>query len=204
MELLFFFFSSMVLTSGLIVITARNPIHSVLFMILVFVNVVCMLIFLEAEFLALTSVIVYVGAVAVLFLFVVMMLNIKIIELNKELIHYFPIGSAVGFVFLFNIFIILVSNGISSPLNLMLATDSNYLDWFSNVDSLSNIEVIGLLVYTNQIYFFIMSGLVLLVAMIGAIILTIQNKDKDVRVQQVFHQLSRSSRNAIFMTSLKG
>jgi NADH-quinone oxidoreductase subunit J len=204
MELLFFFFSSMVLTSGLIVITARNPIHSVLFMILVFVNVVCMLIFLEAEFLALTFVIVYVGAVAVLFLFVVMMLNIKIIELNKELIHYFPIGSAVGFVFLFNIFIILVSNGISSPLNLMLATDSNYLDWFSNVDSLSNIEVIGLLVYTNQIYFFIMSGLVLLVAMIGAIILTIQNKDKDVRVQQVFHQLSRSSRNAIFMTSLKG
>merc|ERR1712072_443626 len=131
------------------------------------------------------------------------MLNIKIIELNKELIHYFPIGSAVGFVFLFNIFIILVSNGISSPLNLMLATDSNYLDWFSNVDSLSNIEVIGLLVYTNQIYFFIMSGLVLLVAMIGAIILTIQNKDKDVRVQQVFHQLSRSSSNAIFMTSLK-
>ena len=90
MELLFFLFSSLILTSGLIVITARNPIHSVLFMILVFVNVIFLLICLQAEFLALTFVIVYVGAVAVLFLFVVMMLNIKITELNKELIHYFP------------------------------------------------------------------------------------------------------------------
>ena len=100
MELLFFLFSSLILTSGLIVITARNPIHSVLFMILVFVNVIFLLICLQAEFLALTFVIVYVGAVAVLFLFVVMMLNIKITELNKELIHYFPIGGLVGIIFL--------------------------------------------------------------------------------------------------------
>jgi NADH-quinone oxidoreductase subunit J len=193
----------MILTSGLIVITARNPIHSVLFMILVFVNVVCILIFLEAEFLALTFVIVYVGAVAVLFLFVVMMLNIKIIELNKELIHYFPIGGLVGFIFLFNIFLIMLTSGVSSPLSVSLISEYEYLDWFSNIDSLSNIAVIGQLVYTNQVYFFILSGLVLLVAMIGAIVLTIQNKDKSVRVQQVFHQLSRSSKNAIFLTTLK-
>ena len=193
----------MILTSGLIVITARNPIHSVLFMILVFVNVVFILIFLEAEFLALTFVIVYVGAVAVLFLFVVMMLNIKIIELNKELVHYFPIGSLVGFIFLFNIFLVLLTSGISSPLSTQLIAEYSYFDWFSNIDSLSNIEVIGVLVYTNQIYFFILAGLVILVAMIGAIVLTSQNRDKSVRVQQVFHQLSRNSKKAIFLTNIK-
>ena len=121
MELLFFLFSSLILTSGLIVITARNPIHSVLFMILVFVNVIFLLICLQAEFLALTFVIVYVGAVAVLFLFVVMMLNIKITELNKELIHYFPIGGLVGIIFLMNTFLILLSNGVNSPLNFFFS-----------------------------------------------------------------------------------
>jgi NADH-quinone oxidoreductase subunit J len=128
MELLFFLFSSLILTSGLIVITARNPIHSVLFMILVFVNVIFLLICLQAEFLALTFVIVYVGAVAVLFLFVVMMLNIKITELNKELIHYFPIGGLVGIIFLMNTFLILLSNGVNSPLNFFLSKSLTYVN----------------------------------------------------------------------------
>jgi NADH-quinone oxidoreductase subunit J len=128
MELLFFLFSSLILTSGLIVITARNPIHSVLFMILVFVNVIFLLICLQAEFLALTFVIVYVGAVAVLFLFVVMMLNIKITELNKELIHYFPIGGLVGIIFLMNTFLILLSNGVNSPLNFFSAKSLTYIN----------------------------------------------------------------------------
>ena len=203
MEFLFFLFSSILLTSGLVVITARNPIHSVLFMILVFVNVVFILISLEAEFLALTFVIVYVGAVAVLFLFVVMMLNIKITELNKELIHYFPIGGLVGFIFLFNIFLVMLSSGISSSLTSSLVSNYGYVDWFALIDSVSNIETIGQLVYTHQVYFFILSGLVLLVAMIGAIVLTIQNKDKSIRTQQVFHQLSRNPKSAIFLTRLK-
>ena len=128
MELLFFLFSSLILTSGLIVITARNPIHSVLFMILVFVNVIFLLICLQAEFLALTFVIVYVGAVAVLFLFVVMMLNIKITELNKELIHYFQIGGLVGIIFLMNTFLILLSNGVNSPLNFFFSKSLTYVN----------------------------------------------------------------------------
>ena len=99
MEFLFFLFSSIILTGGLVVITARNPIHSVLFMMLVFINVVFLLLFLEVEFLSLTFVIVYVGAVAVLFLFVVMMLNIKITELT-EIVHYLPIGGFVYFIIL--------------------------------------------------------------------------------------------------------
>ncbi len=203
MELLFFLFSSLILTAGLVVITARNPIHSVLFMILVFVNVIFLLICLQAEFLALTFVIVYVGAVAVLFLFVVMMLNIKVTELNKELVHYFPIGGLVGIIFLMNIFLILLSNGVNSPLDLSLTKNLTYKNWFEFIDSPTNIEVIGQLIYTHQVFYFLLCGLVLLVAMIGAIVLTSQSRDKSVRVQQVFHQLSRNSKNAIFLTSIE-
>jgi len=98
-EILFFLFSSIILTSALVVISARNPIHSVLFLILVFVNVIFILIHLEVEFLALTFVIVYVGAVAVLFLFVVMMLNIKIVELNLSRFHFFNFNERMQILF---------------------------------------------------------------------------------------------------------
>lgn len=172
-------------------------------MILVFVNVIFLLICLQAEFLALTFVIVYVGAVAVLFLFVVMMLNIKVTELNKELVHYFPIGGLVGIIFLMNIFLILLSNGVNSPLDLSLTKNLTYKNWFEFIDSPTNIEVIGQLIYTHQVFYFLLCGLVLLVAMIGAIVLTSQSRDKSVRVQQVFHQLSRNSKNAIFLTSIE-
>lgn len=118
-EILFFLFSSIILTSALVVISARNPIHSVLFLILVFVNVIFILIHLEVEFLALTFVIVYVGAVAVLFLFVVMMLNIKIVELNKELIHYFPIGGLIGLIFLVDVFFIIFKSDVTPLLKSM-------------------------------------------------------------------------------------
>jgi len=203
-ELFFFLFSSILLSSSLVVITARNPIHSVLFMILVFLNVVFILISLEVEFLALTFVIVYVGAVAVLFLFVVMMLNIKITSLNKELIHYFPIGGLVGLIFLFNVILVMLSSGVNSSLTSSLVLKKyDYIDWLSLVDSPTNIEVIGQVVYTAQSLYFIISGLVLLVAMIGAIVLTNQNKDKSIRTQQVFQQLSRNFKKAIFLTRPK-
>lgn len=202
MEFLFFLFSSIILTGGLVVITARNPIHSVLFMMLVFINVVFLLLFLEVEFLSLTFVIVYVGAVAVLFLFVVMMLNIKITELT-EIVHYLPIGGFVGFIFLFDIFLLLLMNGVGVSSNPVLMSEYNYTDWFSLIDSPSNMEVLGQLIYSYQAYYFILCGLVLLVAMIGAIVLTIQNKDKSIRVQQVFHQLSRKIEKAVFKTKLR-
>jgi len=114
LQILFYTFSSILLTSALILIIARNPIHSVLFMILVFINVVFILLFLEVEFLVLTFIIVYVGAVAVLFLFVVMMLNIKVTEFSSGIVHYFPIGGFVGFFFLLNILFLLLFSGIFS------------------------------------------------------------------------------------------
>jgi NADH-quinone oxidoreductase subunit J len=202
-DLLFFIFSSIILTSGLIVISARNPIHSVLFLILVFVNVVFLLLLLEVEFLALTFIIVYVGAVAVLFLFVVMMLNIKIVELNNELIHYFPIGGLMGLIFLIDIFLITINKEMIPVLNFELMNQFTYLNWFEQVDCVNNIEVMGQLLYTYYFFFFLLSAVVLLIAMIGAIVLTTRQKDKDVYYQEIYQQLSRNSQNAIFTVSLK-
>lgn len=202
-EILFFLFSSIILTSALVVISARNPIHSVLFLILVFVNVIFILIHLEVEFLALTFVIVYVGAVAVLFLFVVMMLNIKIVELNKELIHYFPIGGLIGLIFLADVFFIIFKSDVTPLLNTNFINQFGITDWFSIVDDVSNIETMGNLIYTYYFYFFLLSAVVLLIAMIGAIVLTSQVRDKNIHSQNIYHQMSRISKNAIFLTSLK-
>ena len=148
------------------VISARNPIHSVLFLILVFVNVIFILIHLEVEFLALTFVIVYVGAVAVLFLFVVMMLNIKIVELNKELIHYFPIGGLIGLIFLVDVFFIIFKSDVTPLLNTNFINQFGITDWFSIVDDVSNIETMGNLIYTYYFYFFLSSAVVLSIAMV--------------------------------------
>ena len=124
----FYTFSIIAVVSAIMVTASKNTVHSVFFLILDFISISCLFIMIGAEFLGMIMLIVYVGAVAVLFLFVVMMLNIKIIELNKELVHYFPIGSIVGFIFLFNIFLVLMTNGVSSPLSLSLISEYGYFD----------------------------------------------------------------------------
>ena len=206
-DFLFFLFSSITLTSALVVISARNPIHSVLFLILVFVNIIFMLIYLEVEFLALTFVIVYVGAVAVLFLFVVMMLNIKIMDTDKEIIHYFPVVGIIGFLLFYDLFILVIKESdLISPQGEgvdFIMKLSEYQNWNSIVDNVSNIEVIGSLIYTYYFYFFLLSAVVLLVAMIGAIVLTSQKRDEGLHSQNVYHQLSRNCENAIFLTSVR-
>jgi NADH:ubiquinone oxidoreductase subunit 6 (subunit J) len=161
------------------------------------------LIHLEVEFLDLNFVIVYVGAVAVLFLFVVMMLNIKIVELNKELIHYFPIGGIIGFLFLVDVFFIIFKSDIMPLLNTNFINQFVLINWFEIIDDVSSIETIGSLIYTYYFYFFMLSAVVLLIAMIGAIVLTAQVRDKTLHSQNVYHQMSRSSKNAIFLTTLR-
>jgi NADH:ubiquinone oxidoreductase subunit 6 (subunit J) len=200
-EFLFFITSSIILTSAIVVVSAKNPIHSLLLMILVFINVVYGLFCLEVEFLALSFVIVYIGAVAVLFLFVVMMLNIKIIELNNELIHYFPIGSLIGLIFFFNIFLMLLKSNLIPLLNINFFDQFYLINWFNIIENTSNLEVIGSLLYTYYFYFFMVSAVILLVAMVGAIVLTAQNKDVTIYTQDIFHQLSRSTNKAFFMIS---
>jgi NADH-ubiquinone oxidoreductase chain 6 len=203
-HLLFYLFSSIAILSGIMVIRARNPVHSVLFLIFVFCNVAGLLILLGLDFFAMIFLVVYVGAIAVLFLFVVMMLNIKLVEINENILRYLPIGGLIGLIFLFEIFLIVDSDlipilHIDSQFSLsslytaelnQLAADSFYIQWPVLVNRVSNIESIGQLIYTYYFYYFIMASLVLLVAMIGAIVLTM-HKGVEVKRQDIFEQNTR-------------
>jgi NADH-ubiquinone oxidoreductase chain 6 len=191
MNTLFYFFASLALISGLMVIQARNPVYSVLFLILVFFNVAGLLILLGLDFFAMVFLVVYVGAIAVLFLFVVMMLNIKLAEINEKKLRYLPIGGLLGLIFLFEVFLIVDNDLIpllwrdNEPLSATAFTQYSVL-----VENLSNIESVGILVYTYYFYYFLVASLILLVAMIGAIVLT-QHKGVYVKRQQVFEQNTR-------------
>ena len=188
---LFYFFASLALVSGVMVIQARNPVHSVLFLILVFFNVAGLLILLGLDFFAMIFLVVYVGAIAVLFLFVVMMLNIKLAEINEKRLRYLPIGGLLGILFLFEIFLIVDNDLIplvSHSSNFFLNT--HFIQYSSLIESVTNIESVGLLLYTYYFYFFLLASLILLVAMIGAIVLTM-HKGVYVKRQQVFQQNTR-------------
>lgn len=195
MDLLFYIFSSITLISGVMVIQARNPVHSVLFLILVFFNAAGLLVLLGLDFFAMIFLVVYVGAIAVLFLFVVMMLNIKIAEINEKRLRYLPIGGVLGILFLFEVLLI-VDNDLIPLLfydNLQAISqiqNLNFVNWINNVETITNIQAVGNLAYTYYFYFFLMASIILLVAMIGAIVLTMQ-KSVRIKRQQVFLQNSR-------------
>jgi NADH:ubiquinone oxidoreductase subunit 6 (subunit J) len=197
-SILFYLFSAIALIASIMVINSKNPVHSVLFLILVFCNSAGLFILLGVEFLAITFIIVYVGAIAILFLFVVMMLNIKLVELNENMLRYLPIGALIGIIFLFEIFLVLENNFIS--LNYKIDPQTiNYI-WDNKITSYTNIELIGNILYTNNFYLFLVASLILLVAMIGAIILTLYMQT-NVKRQDVFKQTSRHfSRSIILKT----
>ena len=190
MDFLFYFFSSFILVSGVMVIQAKNPVHSVLFLILVFFNSAGLLIMLGLDFFAMVFLVVYVGAIAVLFLFVVMMLNIKLAEINEKRLRYLPIGGLLGVLFLLEIFLI-VDNDLIPMLDLNSPAGSIvFTPWALMKDSLNNISALGSIIYTYYFYYFCMASLILLVAMIGAIVLTM-HKGVTHKRQQVFQQNSR-------------
>ena len=172
---LFFIVSIIIITSSLLVILLKNPIHSVLFLILVFFNTAILFLFSNAEFLAMILLIVYIGAVAVLFLFVIMMLDINITKLRQTFLNYLPIGLFVGFI----IFLELIYVITQSKLNF-IKINSNQI--------LNNTELIGNVLYTDYFLLFQLSGLILLVAMIGAIFLTLR-KRKDIKKQNIYQQI---------------
>jgi len=198
--ILFYAFSLVSIISGLMVIRAENPVHSVLFLILTFFNVSGLLLLLEVEFLAMVFLVVYVGAIAVLFLFVVMMLNIKVGRNDNDLFQYLPIGAVIGIIFLMEIFLI-TSKDYVPLLNSSLG-ELPINEWGSMLNYFSNVEILGQLMYTYYFYFFIVAGFILLVAMVGAIILTMQAQ-ANVRRQQIFQQVSRNMESAIFLTNDK-
>jgi NADH-quinone oxidoreductase subunit J len=160
----FYLFAAIVVASGAMVIFARNPVHSVLWLILAFFNAAGLMLLLSAEFVAMLLVIVYVGAVAVLFLFVVMMLDIDFAELRAGFVSYFPLGGAIAVILLVEL-VLGVGAWKAGTLNLAQRTAKV-------PDATPNIEAIGQLLYTRYIFLFEAAGLILLVAMIGAIVLT--------------------------------
>jgi len=204
MNSLFYLFSGLALLASVMVIQSRNPVYSVLFLILVFFNTAGLLILLQLDFFAMIFLVVYVGAIAVLFLFVVMMLNIKLAEINEKKLRYLPVGGLLGLLFLFEIFLI-VNNDLVAVFNVdeklhlnkenfgnILSTNDylQFTDWYCIIDTIPNIQAIGMLIYTYYFYYFLMASLILLVAMIGAIVLTM-HKNPDVKTQQVFKQNTR-------------
>jgi NADH-quinone oxidoreductase subunit J len=184
----FYLFSIVTVGSALMVIGARNPVHSVLFLILAFVNAAGLFLLMGAEFLAMILVIVYVGAVAVLFLFVVMMLDVDFAELKQGFLQYLPVGVLIGLAVVIELVLVAV-NWIIAPGSLARATTPS-------APGLSNTEALGRVIYTQYMYLFQASGLVLLTAMIGAIVLTLRHKP-GVKRQVVAEQNARTREEAI-------
>src|SRR5271169_5647550 len=186
--LFFYLFAGLCVASAFMVIAAKNPVHSVLFLILAFVNAAGLFVMLGAEFLAMILIVVYVGAVAVLFLFVVMMLDVDFAELKQGALQYLPIGMLIGGIFFTELFLVVgfwaIGPGVPQAITAPIAA------------KMSNIEVIGLVLYTRYVYFFEAAGMILLIAMIGAIVLTLQHRVR-VRRQNIPDQVARTPATAM-------
>nr|UQV94640.1 NADH dehydrogenase subunit 6 [Haplopteris ensiformis]UQV94660.1 NADH dehydrogenase subunit 6 [Haplopteris ensiformis] len=185
--LLFDVFSGMALVSAVMVIRAKNPVHSVLFFIFVFRNTSGLLLLLGLDFFAMIFLVVYIGAIAVLFLFVVMMLDIKIAKIHENILRYLPVGGIIGLIFWLEIFVILDNDYIPILPTNWNKTYLKYTVYAERIQIRSNLETLGNLLYTNYLVLFLVSSLILLVAMIGAIVLTIHKTTK-VKRQDVFQQ----------------
>ena len=194
--LFFYLFAGVCVASAVMVIASRNPVHSVLFLILTFVNASGLFVLLGAEFLAMILVIVYVGAVAVLFLFVVMMLDVDFAQLRQGFLQYLPIGALVGAIFLAELLLVVGSWTIGPSISETITAP------IPPIASVSNTEALGHVLYTRYVYFFQAAGLVLLVAMIGAIVLTLRHKEK-VKRQNVAEQVARTKATAIEIVKVR-
>jgi NADH-quinone oxidoreductase subunit J len=189
----FYLFAGVCVASAVMVVTARNPVHSVLFLILAFVNAAGLFVLLGAEFLAMILIVVYVGAVAVLFLFVVMMLDVDFAELRQGFLSYLPVGALIGAVLLAELLLVVGSWAIAPGLGNVGAAAAH---------NVSNTEALGLVLYTKYVYFFEAAGVILLVSMIGAIVMTLQHKP-NVRRQNIAEQVARRRVDAIELVNVK-
>tara|TARA_B100000902_G_C27309357_1_gene917439 strand:- start:946 stop:1554 length:609 start_codon:yes stop_codon:yes gene_type:complete len=193
-EMIFYFFSSIIVVAALLVVISRNPVHSVLWLILTFFGSSGLFILLGAEFLALILMIVYVGAVAVLFMFVVMMLNINFGELRSGFTRYLPIGLLIGLV-------------LFVELNLVFSDwmpDKSFKPRIQSINdtNIENTKQLGLVLYTDFILYFQLAGIILLIAMIGAIVLTHQKK-RSIKRQDILTQIYRDPERAIELKDIK-
>jgi NADH-quinone oxidoreductase subunit J len=192
----FYLFAGITVASAVMVVTAKNPVHSVLFLILAFVNAAGLFVLLGAEFLAMILIVVYVGAVAVLFLFVVMMLDVDFAELRQGFLSYLPVGALVGAVLLAELLVVVggwaigpeVAQAVTAPI--------------PPASAINNTQALGLVLYTRYVYFFQAAGVILLVSMIGAIVMTLQHKPS-VRRQNIAAQVARGRASSIEVVKVK-
>jgi NADH-quinone oxidoreductase subunit J len=186
--LFFYLFAAVCVASAVMVVVSRNPVHSVLYLILAFVNASGLFVLMGAEFLAMILIVVYVGAVAVLFLFVIMMLDVDFSELREGFIEYLPVGLVIGGIFMFELLLIVgawvINPAVTKAITAAIPTN------------VSNTEALGLVLYTKYIFYFQLAGLVLLVAMIGAIVLTLRHK-ANVKRQNITVQNARTPEMAM-------
>jgi NADH-quinone oxidoreductase subunit J len=186
--LAFYLFAFVAVASGVMVISARNPVHSVLYLILAFFNAAGLFVLMGAEFLAMILVVVYVGAVAVLFLFVVMMLDINFAEMRQGFMQYLPVGALVGIILAVELILIFGSWAI--------APEAASVAGSVTPAGVTNTRALGRIIYTDYIYLFQAAGMILLVAMIGAIVLTLRHRE-GVRRQRIGAQVNRRREDVI-------
>ena len=186
----FYLFAAVTVASAFMVIASRNPVHAVLFLILAFVNSAGLFVLLGAEFLAMILIVVYVGAVAVLFLFVVMMLDVDFAELRAGFLKYLPVGGFVGIILLIELILVVGSWAIAPGATGQAMAPAPPLT------EVTNTEALGRILYTQYVYFFEAAGMILLVAMIGAIVLTLRHKE-GVKRQSIAEQVGRRPDAAI-------
>ena len=192
-EIAFYAFSISTLIGGVFTVVSRNPVHSVLWLILSFISAAGLFVLLGAEFVAMLLIIVYVGAVAVLFLFVVMMLDVDFAELKAEMARYFPLGLLIGVIVLIQLMFAFgiwdYSDGYQQRISEVIGSGTNTAE-------------LGAIIYDEYILIFQLSGLILLVAMIGAIVLTLRHRD-DIKRQDVFAQMMRDPEEAMELKDIK-
>jgi NADH-quinone oxidoreductase subunit J len=189
-SILFFSISFSLLFSSLLVILINNSIYAILLLIVSFVSATGLLLMLECEFMALIFVVIYIGAIAVLFLFVIMMLNIKITNSTKDVLKYFPLSNFIGILFLLEIIFLFNRTFQSNPYTDQIIYNF-YVNWYDKIEPLSDLQSIGQLIYVHYVVQFLVAGFVLLISILGAVVLTTTYKQKNNKKQDTFKQVSR-------------
>ena len=188
--LAFYAFAAVTIAAGVMVVASRNPVHSVLFLILAFFNSAGLFVLVGAEFIAMILVIVYVGAVAVLFLFVVMMLDINFVELRQGFMQYLPLGGLIGLILVIELIFVAGAWVVSEQALTVRAAPT------PAIGDIPNTHALGMILYTRHVYLFQAAGVILLVAMVGAIVLTLRSRE-GVRRQRIAAQLARSREETV-------
>lgn len=199
----FYFFAFAAVASGLMVVASKNPVHSVLFLISAFIAASGLFVLMGAEYLAMLLVVVYVGAVAVLFLFVVMMLDVDFVEMKQGFLQYLPIGGAIAALVVVELILVVSVWAFPSDADLRLAHPApTAAETVADPNGPTNIEAIGLILYTDYVHYFQIAGMVLLIAMIGAIILTFRTRE-GVKKQDPAKQVARRREEGVELVDIQ-